>query len=164
MSSMKVSKEADIRMTESRGMLLRMMGSCLSKTKYGSPNHTTYGELYARMRDMVLIIPMVGKDAQLEYAKIGCHSAIEMIAGLMNTEDMGYVSLYGAVMVAYGGYTEQEGKKGDQFRDQSYMDLYKHLSHEIVEIKRSVGTTVRLHNAMDACGLFAMLALILEGY
>jgi hypothetical protein len=156
---MKVSKEADIRMTESRGMILRMMGSCMSRTKFGSKEHRTYGELYARMRDIVLLLPSLGKELQLEYARIGCHSAIEMIAQLIETDIYGYVSLYGAIMSAYGCYTEQEGKKGDQFRDQSYTDLYKHLEHEIVEVKKSIGQTVRLHNAMDACCLFAMLAI-----
>lgn len=159
MSKMKVSREADIRMTESREMILRMMGSCMIKTRYGSPDHTTYGELYARMKDIVLLLPSLSKDMRLEYTKKGCHTAIQMVADLIDTDVVGYGSFYGAVLAVYGCYTEQEGKKGDQFRDQSYIDLYKHLDHEIVEIKRSVGTTVRLHNAMDACGLFAMLAI-----
>ena len=159
MSGMKVSKEADNSMTGSRATLLSMMTSCVDSVRFGSPDHVTYGQLYSRMRDIVLLLPSLSKDLQKQYAMTGCFTAIEMVSNLVRTDETGCVSLYSAMLVAFGSYVEQEGKKGNQWAFQSYGDLYKHLSHEIVEIKRSVGSTVQLHNAMDAVGLFAMLAI-----
>ncbi|RLC36280.1 hypothetical protein DRH29_04895 [candidate division Kazan bacterium] len=68
-----------------------------------------------------------------------------------------------AMMLALGSYIEQEAKKLDQWRDQSFGQLYAHLKHEIAEIGRSKTKTQQLHNCIDACALSAMLiAKLLE--
>jgi hypothetical protein len=65
--------------------------------------------------------------------------------------------LWDAFMVSYGSYTEQEAKKTDSWRDQTVYDLIRHMDHEMQEIKRSTGTTMTLHNAMDMCSLAGLL-------
>ena len=68
-----------------------------------------------------------------------------------------------ALDIAFGVYVEQEAKKFDQWRDQSFGQLYAHLKHELEEIKRSKSRTQQLHNCLDAVMLSAMLvAKILE--
>lgn len=66
-----------------------------------------------------------------------------------------------ALDMAYGSYIEQEGKKGDIWRDQSIGQLGDHIRHEINE---EVMSNIRtgdfgflLHNAMDVIELAAML-------
>lgn len=59
--------------------------------------------------------------------------------------------------LALGAYIEQESKKLDIWRDQSYGQLYNHLKHEIKEIQRSNSLTKQLHNCMDAVMLSLML-------
>ena len=69
-----------------------------------------------------------------------------------------------AFNIALGSYIEQESKKEDRWREQSFGELYAHLRHEIEEIRRSKSRTEQLHNAIDACLLSAMLiAKLLEG-
>lgn len=164
MSRMKISREVDARMDESREMLLATMYICNNKEEYGSKYiETSYGRMYRRLKNMVHIVPLAEtKEKQLKYARTACHTAMAMVSDLVRTNYYGTISLYGAMMVAFGSYVEQEGKKGDQWRDESYTDLYKHLDHEIEELKRSEGRTVRLHNAIDACCLSAMLAVKIE--
>ena len=69
-----------------------------------------------------------------------------------------------AFNIALGSYIEQEAKKEDRWREQSFGELYAHLRHEIEEIRRSKSRTGQLHNAIDACILSGMLiAKLLEG-
>ena len=64
-----------------------------------------------------------------------------------------------ALSMAYGSYIEQEAKKLDQWRDQSWWQLVQHAGHEIKELQRSGGSrTKQLHNALDLCSLGAILA------
>ena len=62
--------------------------------------------------------------------------------------------------MALGSYLEQEGKKGDQWRDQSIGQLGDHIRHECDEIMGNIrrGEISYLeHNAMDVIELGAML-------
>ena len=64
-----------------------------------------------------------------------------------------------AMAMSYGSYVEQEAKKFDQWRDQSWWQLVQHAKHEIDELQRSGGfKTKQLHNALDLCSLGAILA------
>lgn len=63
-----------------------------------------------------------------------------------------------AMNQALGVYIEEEAKKTDSWRDLTYYDLFRHLRHELQEIERSDTPTKQLHNALDACGLSAILA------
>ncbi len=56
-----------------------------------------------------------------------------------------------------GSYIEQESKKMDQWRDETYGQLFGHLKHEVGEIGRSKTKTTQIHNCMDS----AMLSLLL---
>ena len=65
-----------------------------------------------------------------------------------------------ALDMAYGSYVEQEGKKGDQWRDQTIGSLSDHIRHEVDEImsnirRGEIGFLV--HNAMDVIELGAIL-------
>ncbi len=65
-----------------------------------------------------------------------------------------------ALDMAYGSYVEQEGKKSDQWRDQSIGELGNHIRHEVDEImsnikRGEIGYLV--HNAMDVIELGAIL-------
>ncbi len=65
-----------------------------------------------------------------------------------------------ALDMAYGSYTEQEGKKGDQWRDQTIGQLGAHIRHEADEImanikRGEIGYLV--HNAMDIIELGAII-------
>lgn len=65
-----------------------------------------------------------------------------------------------ALMMAYGSYVEQEGKKSDQWRDQSIGLLADHLRHEIEEVMSNLRRGelgFLLHNAMDVIELGAIL-------
>jgi len=59
--------------------------------------------------------------------------------------------------IALGSYIEQEAKKLDQWRDETFGQLYGHLKHEIEEIGRSKGRTIQIHNCMDALMLSCIL-------
>ena len=66
--------------------------------------------------------------------------------------------------VALGSYIEQEAKKLDQWRDQTYGELYGHLKHEIGEIGRSKRRTIQIHNCIDSIMLSCLLLdKVLEG-
>jgi len=65
--------------------------------------------------------------------------------------------LYRAHSLAMGSYIEQEAKKIDQWRDQTWWTLLQHLKHEIRELEDSKDITIQLHNAIDACSLSAIL-------
>ena len=120
----------------------------------------TYGELYARMKDHVASMLNLGINEQIRAAQEGCYYASLMISQLVYHREKSHLLVPSqAMLVAYGGYTEQEGKKGNQWREETIETLYRHLDHEIDEVRRSKSKTVRLHNAMDACNLFAMLAV-----
>jgi len=70
-----------------------------------------------------------------------------------------------SMAMAYGSYVEQEAKKFDQWRDQTWWQLVQHTRHEIEELQRSGGfKTKQLHNALDLCSLGAIMAskIILE--
>jgi len=65
-----------------------------------------------------------------------------------------------ALDMAYGSYIEQEGKKGDIWREQSLGEIYNHLKHEIQEVQGNLkqGEIGYLcHNAMDVIELGAIL-------
>lgn len=65
-----------------------------------------------------------------------------------------------AFAMSYGSYIEQEGKKGDQWRDQTLGQLVGHLEHELEEVKgnlRRGEIGYLLHNAMDVCELGAII-------
>ncbi len=69
-----------------------------------------------------------------------------------------------AFHVALGSYIEQEAKKLDQWRDETYGQLYGHLKHEIGEIGRSKRRTIQIHNCIDSIMLSCILLdKILEG-
>lgn len=162
MSGMKISRMKDARMFESRTMLLDAMYDALQDTEVQRQGERPSGTIFGRLRDIVYMIEESGKSTQLYCAREGCALSAELIADLVRTEKFGTVSLRYAMHIALGSYIEQEAKKEDQWRDESFTDLYKHLLHEIDEIRRSKGKTIRLHNAIDACGLCAMLAIKIE--
>jgi len=65
-----------------------------------------------------------------------------------------------ALDMAYGSYIEQEGKKTDQWRDQTIGQLGDHIRHEIEEIMGNIRRGeigFLLHNTMDVIELGAML-------
>lgn len=65
-----------------------------------------------------------------------------------------------ALDMAYGSYVEQEGKKADQWRDESIGQLGDHIRHEVDEIMGNIrrGELGYLaHNAMDVIELGAIL-------
>ena len=62
-----------------------------------------------------------------------------------------------AMDIAFGSYVEQEAKKYDQWRTQTWWQLVRHLRHEVDELDRSKTRTAQLHNAIDACSLGAIL-------
>lgn len=67
-----------------------------------------------------------------------------------------------AMDMAYGSYVEQEGKKADQWRDQSIGQLVAHLRHEVDELVANVRRGelgYLLHNAMDAIELAALVLI-----
>lgn len=73
------------------------------------------------------------------------------------------VRLEKAFYFALGAYTEQEAKKWDQWRDQSWGQLYNHIKHELQEIKRSESHLKLIHNLCDLVGLSTiLLAHIME--
>ena len=65
--------------------------------------------------------------------------------------------IWEAMVLSLGSYVEQEAKKGDEWRDKTYGEIYGHLKHELLELARSKDRTVQLHNAMDMCMLSAIL-------
>lgn len=65
-----------------------------------------------------------------------------------------------AFYFALGGYTEQEAKKLDEWRDQSLGQLYDHLRHELDEIRSNLKRSelsYLVHNCVDAVGLSTIL-------
>ena len=65
-----------------------------------------------------------------------------------------------ALDMSFGSYVEQEGKKEDQWRDQSFGQLGDHIRHEVEEIMGNIrrGEIGYLqHNAMDIVELGAIL-------
>jgi hypothetical protein len=78
-----------------------------------------------------------------------------------NRLDESRQQIYKALMMSYGSYVEQEGKKGDQWRDQSLGQLGDHIRHEINdEVMQNIRTGdigFLIHNAMDVIELGAML-------
>jgi len=68
-----------------------------------------------------------------------------------------------ALDLAFGSYIEQEATKDDEWRDKTWWQAVKHLSHEIKEIERSKSNTIKLHNLLDAIMLSAhLVSRILE--
>ena len=67
------------------------------------------------------------------------------------------VMMFNAFSVMMGSYIEQEAKKKDQWRDQTWGELYGHMKHEVLEMARSKSATVQLHNALDLLGLSTTL-------
>lgn len=68
--------------------------------------------------------------------------------------------IWDALVMAYGSYVEQEGKKADQWVDQSIGQLGNHIRHEVEEVmanihRGEIGFLV--HNAMDVIELGAIL-------
>lgn len=64
---------------------------------------------------------------------------------------------------AMGSYVEQEAKKEDTWRDETFRNLYLHAKHEFVEIDRSKSLTKQIHNATDLVLLAnILLAHLLE--
>lgn len=64
---------------------------------------------------------------------------------------------------AMGSYVEQEAKKEDTWRDESYRKLYLHAKHEFQEIERSKSLTKQIHNCVDLVLLAnILLAHLLE--
>lgn len=59
---------------------------------------------------------------------------------------------------AIGIYMAKEVKIKDQWREQSYWQVFQHLKHEIEEIERSSTPNRKIHNLLDACGLCVLLA------
>lgn len=86
----------------------------------------------------------------------------------LNRVDQSRQMILNALMMAYGSYIEQEGKKGDQWRDQSLGQLGDHIRHEINDevmqnLKRNeIGFL--MHNAMDVIELGAMLLAKAQEY
>ncbi len=159
MSGLKITKEQDDRMSESRMLLLNMMYKSIPYEDLSIVGFT-YGERYAGMKDCVNSLLNAGINEQVTLSQQGCYHAARMIIELVWSSNKLFLqSTREAMLVAYGGYVEQEGKKSDQWRDETLETLYRHLDHEIDEVRRSKSKTVRLHNAMDACSLFAMLAV-----
>jgi len=62
-----------------------------------------------------------------------------------------------AFYIALGSYIEQEAKKLDQWRDETYGQLYGHLKHEIEEVNRSKSRTTQIHNLIDCLMLSCIL-------
>ena len=65
-----------------------------------------------------------------------------------------------SLWMAYGSYVEQEGKKADQWRDQTIGQLGDHLRHEVEEVMSNIRRGeigYLLHNAMDVIELGAIL-------
>ena len=65
-----------------------------------------------------------------------------------------------ALDMAYGSYVEQEGKKGDQWRDQTIGALGDHIRHEVDEIMSNIRRGeigFLIHNSMDIIELGAIL-------
>lgn len=71
--------------------------------------------------------------------------------------DESRLRLVNAFFFALGAYDEQESKKEDQWRDQTWWQLVKHIAHEVEELKRSDTRMKLLHNLCD----LVMLADIL---
>ncbi len=68
-----------------------------------------------------------------------------------------------AFNVALGSYIEQEAKKLDQWREETFGELFGHLKHEVAEIGRSNRRTIQIHNCIDAVMLSCiMLDKVLE--
>lgn len=68
-----------------------------------------------------------------------------------------------AAYFAVGAYTEQEAKKEDIWRDQTFGQLYAHIKHELGEIKRSNDLKKQLHNCVDLASLsLILLANVME--
>jgi hypothetical protein len=63
---------------------------------------------------------------------------------------------------SYGVYIKMEPKQKDSWREQTMGQLQAHLEHELAEIKRSDTLEKKLHNALDACGVSALLAARLQ--
>ena len=75
----------------------------------------------------------------------------------MNRVDQSRKKLVEAFYFALGAYTEQEAKKLDQWRDETYGQIYAHAKHEFAEIARSKDLTKQIHNACDLVGLSVIL-------
>lgn len=157
MSRMRIVKSEDERMTESREMIRSKMMESIDFTIY----EHEYGKIYSVLKDAVVHIATkrgISLGEQIVYAKSACYFSALLITHLIG------VDVEEAMILALGSYIEQEAKKKDQWRDESFNQLYKHLRDEIAEIANSEGVTIRLHNCIDACALSAMLGLILESY
>ena len=62
--------------------------------------------------------------------------------------------------MSYGSYVEQEGKKGDQWRDQILGQLAGHLQHEVEEVMGNIRRGeigFLIHNGMDITELGAII-------
>lgn len=79
--------------------------------------------------------------------------------GKMKNErvDESRVILEKAFYFALGSYGEQEAKKVDVWRDQTYGQLYAHLKHELQEVKRSNDRRKQIHNLVDMTMLSTIL-------
>ena len=62
-----------------------------------------------------------------------------------------------AFLFAIGAYTEQESKKLDEWRNQDYYTLFRHLKHELKEVEKSNSLTMQIHNLSDCVGLSCIL-------
>ncbi|WP_277543279.1 hypothetical protein [Haloarcula laminariae] len=70
-----------------------------------------------------------------------------------------------SIYFALGSYMEQEGKKRDQWTEETYTEIYQHTSHEIGEIRRNINSNdldFLLHNSVDMVLLSAILTASLK--
>ena len=156
MSRMRLDPDEEARMSESRLMIRKTMLSTINTFPYKWKG-STYGRLYGVLKMYVNdIMGTPPPRSQTLSAKAACNLAAIMITRLVGG------NVPEAMILALGAYIEQEAKKKDQWRDESFTQLYKHLKDEIAEIGRSKQLTIQLHNCMDACALAAMLILKLE--
>ncbi len=67
-----------------------------------------------------------------------------------------------AFYLALGAYTEQEAKKGDQWRDESIGQLYAHAKHEFEEIRRNLKSNDLTYLVHNACDVVMLTTILLE--
>ena len=66
-----------------------------------------------------------------------------------------------AMNKAFGLYIAKEPKHGDEWRDKTSWQNFKHLEHEIAEIQRSKKLDREIHNGLDACAQAAIFTATL---
>jgi len=121
---------------------------------------TEYGELLGCVASLVKVLKVHGVDGMQDMSKEAFPMLMTLTALVAEKAEhyhAGERSVREIMMIAYGFYVKVEPYKMDTWQDLPLTDLILHLAHEVEEIKRGKTLERRMHNAIDALPLEAML-------